>query len=357
MNSLSLNQILDIAIVLVGIFASLSCVSSWLHEWIAQRLALRGWDLFRGISALAGSDDIAAKIFNHPLVLNSSPKPQITVADTASSPFQRFVDVAKSGPPSYLDARNFSLSFWQVVHSAEIARKAGTSAAGAGAPAAPATPAGPATTPPPTELEQFVALADPKRAVSVLTTMVAGMSPSPSPLQKSLLALLASAGDDYDKLLRSTDGWFNAQMDRVSGWYKRRTKTIMFFITLLVISIAGVDSVAVVKVLSATDACTLQQLAQSAGLLVNQTPPAPIVCTSGTAPAAATAFDITMFANPRPDFWTNWTSGKNPYRWLGLVLTWLAVWFGGSFWFDALLSLANVRSAGRKPERTDQPPA
>jgi hypothetical protein len=353
MNALSLNQILDIAIVLVGIFASLSCVSSWIHEWIASRLALRGWDLFRGIAAMAGSNDaIAAQIFNHPLVLNSSPKPQLKVTEgPAQNPFQRFLDVSRSGPPSYLDARNFSLSFWQVVQTAEASRKPVTSAAAAGA-----TP--PSAGAAPNELDALVALADPKGAVAALTATVKGMDAGP--LQKSLLAVIASAGDDYDKLLRSTDSWFNAQMDRVSGWYRRRTKTIMFFITLLVVSIAGVDSVAVVKVLSATDPCTLQQFAASAGLLVNQGTNATTTtttCTSGALPAGTAPFDITHFASPRPDFWMNWTSTQpGYYRWLGILLTWVAVWFGGSFWFDALLSLVNVRSAGRKPERTDQPP-
>jgi hypothetical protein len=351
-NALSLNQILDIAIVLVASYASLACVSSWIHEWIAARLALRGWDLFRGISALVGSDDIATKIFNHPLVLNTSPKPQVKVSESApANKLQRFLNVAASGPPSYLDARNFSLSFWQVVHTADSARNAAAIAAASAGSAGSITPTAPS---PPSELDQLVALADPARSLAALKTTVEGMSTSP--LQKSLLGLLSAAGNDYDVLLRSTDSWFNAQMDRVSGWYKRRTKTILFFIALLLVSISGVDSIAVVKVLSATDPCTLAQLAASAGLADNKDTSSTIDCKPGAAPANAMPFDITQFANPRPDFWSNWVSRQNPLRWLGISLTWLAVWLGGPFWFEALLSLVNVRAAGRKPKRTDQPP-
>lgn len=324
--ALSLNQVLDIAIVLFAIYASLACVSSWIHEWIASRLALRGWDLFRGISALAGGDDIAAKIFNHPLILNTSPKPQRKVAETPdANGFRRFLNVVGSGPPSYLDARNFSLAFWQVVHTA------------ANAPSGPNAPDAAAQQS--SELAQLVAIANPTAAIAALKTTVAGMQPSP--VQKSLLALITAGGDDYEKLLRTTDSWFSAQMDRVSGWYKRRTKTILFFIALLLVSVSGVDSIAVVKVLSATDPDSLAKLATSAGLTVN---------------LGASPFDITQFASPRPDFWNNWGSSSASLRWPGLALTWLAVWLGGPFWFEALLSLANVRAAGRKPKRTDQPP-
>ncbi len=343
MNPPSLNQILDITIVLVAAYAALSCVCSWLHEWIATRLALRGWNLFRGISQLVGGDDIAVRVFNHPLVNNTSPKPQFTISEgTAQAGFRHFFAVVRSAPPSYLDSRNFSSSFWQVVHTAEAARFAS------------APPPEPGCAPLPTsEFEQLAVLADPEKAISALKKTVASMHSAPQ-LQKSLLALLATAENDYEKLLRATDGWYNAQMDRVSGWYKRRTKTVMFFIALIVVSVAGIDTVHVVKVLSATDWCTLQAVAADAGMLANKTGagaerPQGSACAAGqTSPAPGAAFDLTQFAQVRLDFWRNWGPG--------LALTWLAVWLGGPFWFDVLGSLANVRSAGRKPKRTDQPP-
>lgn len=158
MNPPSLNQILDITIVLVAAYAALSCVCSWLHEWIATRLALRGWNLFRGISQLVGGDDIAVRVFNHPLVNNTSPKPQFTISEgTAQAGFRHFFAVVRSAPPSYLDSRNFSSSFWQVVHTAEAARFAS------------APPPEPGCAPLPTsEFEQLAVLADPEKAISEL---------------------------------------------------------------------------------------------------------------------------------------------------------------------------------------------
>ena len=40
----------------------------------------------------------------------------------------------------------------------------------------------------------------------------------------------------------------------------------------------------------------------------------------------------------------------------GMVVTLLALTLGGPLWFDLLLTLINMRGAGRKPKRKDQPP-
>jgi hypothetical protein len=182
------------------------------------------------------------------------------------------------------------------------------------------------------ELDQALVLANPKKIMTALRTAVGSMSKVPS-LQKPLLSLLATAGDDYDKLLRATDGWFNAQMDRVSGWYRRRTMTIMSVIALIVVSISGIDTPDVVKILSATDPATMQAF---------------VVAAESATPTTSRPFDVTKFTHPRIRFWENWRTDFP-----GLALTWLAVWLGGPFWFDALSSLANVRAAGRKPQRSD----
>lgn len=71
---MSLSQILNIAIVICGVYAGLSCLSSWVNERIAAFLALRGWNLFRGIANLLGTDQLASKVFNHPLIAANSAK-------------------------------------------------------------------------------------------------------------------------------------------------------------------------------------------------------------------------------------------------------------------------------------------
>jgi hypothetical protein len=399
--TLSVFQILDMAIVVVAIFAALSCLCSWLYEWIATRLALRGANLFKGIEKLVSDTSLAKDVFNHPLVSNTSPNPDKKL-QTGS-----FFDVVTSAPPSYLDARNFSNAFWQTLHTSEANRTAVAAAAteNAQAQADAALAPGQASIPvnpvrPATEAQGLAELLNPANAIAALKTTVDALPENPE-LRKSLIALITAAGDQYEGLLRATDGWFNAQMDRVSGWYKRRAKTVMFFIALAVVSVSGIDTVAVIKVLSATDPCVLQQMAASAGLLGSdpKAQAAPVTCnppgqngntgqnngTSGTntsvkTPAAAPTappFDVSKFARLNLRGWENWAPtppvagattppaskdkvgtalwGPGAHA-PGMALTWLAVWLGGPFWFEALLSLVNVRAAGRKPKRNDQPP-
>jgi hypothetical protein len=390
MNSLSLNQILDIAIVLCAIYAALSTICSWLQEWIAARLALRGWALFRGVLQIAGGDQqIAAEIFNHPLINNTSPKPNATIATpgvesgrSTLEQLKQFANVIRSGPPSYIDARNFSSCFWQVLAqracapanvpngdakpappiggpglengpalgtvprgSMGLASSSGSQNTGVAVLTRPdvTTSAGAAVA---SELDQALVLANPKKIMTALRSVVGSMTDVPS-LQKPLLALLATADDDYDKLLSATDSWFNAQMDRVSGWYRRRTTTVMCVIALIVVSLSGINTPNVVKILSETDPATRQKLVAAAESAPRTSAPTS-ASSADKAAAKNLPFDLTTFTHPNPRFWENWQKDFP-----GLALTWLAVWLGGPFWFDALSSLANVRSAGRKPQRTD----
>jgi hypothetical protein len=54
---------------------------------------------------------------------------------------------------------------------------------------------------------------------------------------------LRQAGNDYQSLLKATDDWFNAQMDRVAGWYRRQSQYMLIVIAAVVVLLTGVDSV------------------------------------------------------------------------------------------------------------------
>ena len=394
---MTLNQILDIAIILVGVYATLSCLCSWLNEKIASWLRLRGWNLFKGILALVDTHATAAAIFNHPLIDSASAnskeivrggggttaEPAVPLTPAQWGP-QRYWQILQMKPPSYLDARNFSSALWSVVANAHPAEL--VAAATHALPAAPAPPPGaPPGAPPAPPVAGATALAQtlihaPDTVIQTLELTVRNV-PS-ADLQAQLLSLLAAAENDYTKLLAATDGWFNAQMDRVSGWYKRETQWILAALAFFVVTVSGVDSIEIVRILSATDAATLEKIAATVRASVpdpnaTQAPnatspgvPIGIITSSlpGATPAPApqtAAFDVTTYVHPiseKKNRW-NWgyshvddTSKTTYWRWPGMVVTYLALVLGGPFWFDALKTLANVRSSGRKPARKDQPP-
>ncbi|HVR47280.1 MAG TPA: hypothetical protein VMT95_11695 [Candidatus Binatia bacterium] len=357
---MSFAQILNIAIVICGVYAGLSCLCSWVNERIAAFLALRGWNLFRGIANLLGTDQLAATVFNHPLVAANSPKPNQFVDATGKSTLQRFLNVAASRPPSYLDARNFSSALWQVLPG--VAQSA----------TAPVSD-DPGTSGAETEAIAQTLVAAPLSAVATLEAAVGRLGAQHEKLQQQLQSLLAQAGDDYTKLLAATDAWFNAEMDRVTGWYARQTQWIIIVIAFFIVSFAGVDTLEMVRTLSIANPADLSVVANSI-LVQNCTKSTPTSlqaqCPPSTSPPATTSltngptkdqpFDITQFAHVRADF-ANWAwssktqSGLEYGRWQGMLLTWLALALGGPFWFNLLCSIANIRSAGTKPDGGSQP--
>src|SRR5205085_7068032 len=67
-----------------------------------------------------------------------------------------------------------------------------------------------------------------------------------TPLKVSLASL-----DDADPAQKAKNRarWFEDQMDRVTGWYKRDSKTILFVIGAIIVVAMNVDTIAVASIL------------------------------------------------------------------------------------------------------------
>lgn len=309
-----LTTLLEIAIVLAAIYVTLSCVVSAINEQIAASLQLRGKKLYEGVlNLVVGHQAITDAIFKHPLIAAASEDKDGTV------------DPKKKYRPSYVDARNFSMALWQSVQKTQSLPE-GTQAA--------------------------ALVSTPAAALAELGTRVGSMEAGD--LKTTLSALITAASGDYQQLLKTTDGWFNAQMDRVSGWYKRQTQWIMAVISAIVVLFCGIDSLEVGKTLYG-DQTLRAGLADS---ISKSAKPA----TGGTATEKDIAKVIDSAAQTQlatfVHFPTEWYGNPSrlPGHVPGMFVTFLALLLGGPFWFDALLKLVNVRSAGRKPDRSDQPP-
>jgi hypothetical protein len=64
-----------------------------------------------------------------------------------------------------------------------------------------------------------------------------------SKLRENLRSLFVVAEDDVQKFKASVEGWFNATMDRVSGWYKRFAQKWMILIGLALAVMLNVDTI------------------------------------------------------------------------------------------------------------------
>ncbi|HVZ29647.1 MAG TPA: hypothetical protein VG839_04595 [Asticcacaulis sp.] len=64
-------------------------------------------------------------------------------------------------------------------------------------------------------------------------------------LAKMVQFAIHNSGGDVDKARQFLETWFNATMDRVSGWYRLETQTILFWISLVACIVLNVNTVVI----------------------------------------------------------------------------------------------------------------
>ncbi len=429
-----MSGLLDVAAALIGVYVAFALLASWINERIASWLQLRANCLLAGIERLVGADDA-------PAILAS---PFITAASGRQSGRGRFVTRTLVGgapaggrPPSYISGAQFSsavmewLQRQRAAHVAalrttlqsELARVPATLSAGLSAAlqslleraasnetlaaslaAFDAGSALPGTTLAPAETEflrTIQALAAGKADVfSAALSQNAGdankklaalLDALPeNALRAQLLSLFTSAEGDVGAFVGGVQGWFDDQMDRVSGWYKRQNQWIVIVISLSVAALFSVDTIAIYQRLANDPAAAARGAAFAAALASAQGQAAapdadsvikPVACQSGTsgdacicpqgyllaAPGAAAPapcrFDA-AFLSELPLGWrgdevvAHWRELEHGsqsgltwwfYKLLGIGLSGIAISLGAPFWFDLLSRITAVRSAGPKP--------
>jgi hypothetical protein len=185
------------------------------------------------------------------------------------------------------------------------------------------------------------------------------------PARQSLLALIQQASGDLQRFEASVESWYDGQMGRISGWYKRWSKVVLGLTGLVIAIVANVDTLQLAHGLyvdepvrqavvahatsgttceAGTDPAEQRRCVQSQ-IAIMDSAGLPIWYPSGCSPRHWSTLD---------DCW-NWYPGQpaNPWRvllkLLGWGLTGFAVSFGAPFWFDALSRLGSLRTTGPKP--------
>ncbi len=313
--------ILNIAIILSGLYVVLSCFVSWVNETIQSMMRTRGQYLYQGVlNLLCGHDTLTNTIFRTPFVASASNDKNGRIVE----PGTRAAGIRSLGPPrtyrpAYLEPRTFSIALWDSVR-------------------------GLAGAVPENANELFKT---PDALIADVKTQVATLLPGHRNLATALASLLNQAQDDYDKLLDVTDEWYNAQMDRVSGWYKRYVEVFIIAISIITVSLTGADSLRI-----AAGAYTSPEIA--AAIAKPLADVASDAMKSGAPYANANAPDLGRAVNVLAAL--NGSSSANPlenwkHHWGGMLITIAALVLGGPFWFDVLRSLLklNPRSSGDKP--------
>jgi hypothetical protein len=171
-------------------------------------------------------------------------------------------------------------------------------------------------------------------------------------VKRTLLALIQNANHDLDQAQKAIEGWFNDTMDRVSGWYKRRTQLWIFLLAAVITVGLNADTLQAARKLwiEPTLRSTVVENARSQAA----SPPAGANAVANAQPAASgrTVTDTQLGQLGQLVGWqavVDWSALAWLERLVGWVLTICAVSLGAPFWFDTLNRIVNIRAAGKNP--------
>ncbi len=189
---------------------------------------------------------------------------------------------------------------------------------------------------------------------------------------------LGSGVGEREKAVRRIAEWFDLQMERVTGWYRRTVQAILLVAALLVTVSLNADTLMMANVLW-SDPVMRAAVIEEATATVQESRRAETDEKKGGAAAPDSsasdynpcsgcgekdAIDIAAGSRkdrPFPIGWATPSSGREEvrslpssfagwvYKIIGILITTFLVSLGAPFWFDTLSRLVNVRTAGVKP--------
>ncbi len=186
-------------------------------------------------------------------------------------------------------------------------------------------------------------------------------------LKQALLAILNDAKaetDQWDKALAnartSLERWFDDSMDRLSGWYKRSSQLLQFFIGIGLAILFSADTVVIATTLWHEP--VLRQAIVARAEEIVSSPEGEEA--SGGGPAIdidgarkmleELGLPLGLSADRFPttdDIERKGLLGAWATKVFGWIITGFAAALGSNFWFDLLNKFVNLRASGKKPER------
>jgi len=316
------SEILEVAIGLTLVYLLLSLICSAIREGLEGWRKTRAAYLQRGIRELLqerGGGELTRAIYSHPQVSG------LYRGDYDPSRIKEGFLPSGANLPSYVPSRNFVLALIDIV-----AR---------GKDAGDETAAGP-TAP-------FIDAAGLRASVGTLGN---------ARVQRVLLSAIDTAGGDLQRVQANLEAWYDSSMDRVSGWYKRRTQVILFVLGLAVTIAANANTINIATFLYSNDSARQALVAEAE--VVSRDP--------ASRPADVRARFADLDRLGLPIGWTAnahapWSRGAAFTPWddvIGPIIGWLvtafAVSLGASFWFDLLNKFMVVRATVKPHEKSPE---
>jgi hypothetical protein len=447
---MSITAILEVAIGIIFAWLGLSLAGMYVQEWIVSKLGWRSSMLETYISNLLTDPAIAKQFYNHPLIqglfsgTDGAHKPSYIPSGQFSTVL---FDIIRDAPKeaaliqkTLYDLQNDidrlskdkrALAQYQLDLTLTLTRKALESEAGQATIDSILDEAKgqirklSADYPDlqPIIEAKFKEFASQKKQIDAILASVqaqngvapeattldqirlglAVMSVSQPQLKQAVEALLtgveeyvAEGESTFLQARKNLEGWFDNSMERLSGWYKRRSQTLAFVIGISIAVILNVDSLQLASQLW-RDPIVRESLASQAAEFLNQnqngpsTPNAeqlaqlqvqfsqlniPIGWVGSALPVDSSGAVMigdgsqklcTLMPRSSVDLFglrfgsecypvANTPKLNDPTGWLlkivGLLISGIAAAQGAPFWFDLLKNIIKIRSSGSNPNET-----
>jgi hypothetical protein len=164
-------------------------------------------------------------------------------------------------------------------------------------------------------------------------------------LQQSLASILKSAKGDVESFISGLQAWFDRQMERVTGSYKRWAKRWVIILAIVVVGACNIDSIAIARSLYASGAVRAAVVQQASG----QT-----FCSPDDRATCAAEARKLLEASALPLGWSAPNPGDGAWGWplkvLGMLISVGAAALGAPFWYRLLDRVGTLRNTGRPPE-------
>jgi hypothetical protein len=324
------SAILDVLIGLVTVFLLMSLSATAIREAFEAAFKSRGVWLERGIRELLGDDSeqpkegtgknaksVTQKFYEHPLIYSLY---RGTYKSVRNRKLGRFL-------PTYIPAKNFSGALMDIALRGQVPSVYTT------------------------------AHTQPVRTVDELRQAVRRIPGAR--LRHVMVTAIDDAGDDVEKVRANLETWFNGSMDRVSGWYKRRTQMWLFVIGLGLAGTLNVNTIEIANHLW-KDKPARDALAKTSAKLADDAAVRKMVSDTSLTKEQAKAASDALQALNLPIGWDNLAplpaggSVVNYYIRIifGIVITAFAITLGAPFWFDLLNQMMVIRSTVKPHEKS-----
>jgi hypothetical protein len=364
------SPIIDLAIGLTFVFGVTAALASLVTEFIARFLGLRGEYLLSGLRELVDSGEKPTVLTNaatdydtmRTLITSppsDAPKPSVTAA-LLGGPI-----LGNQGVVGTLTSRNLTLDKAIGTKDGSLAKI--TSASGSKRSALRSLPSYISSR---SFADAVIDLVVPNaQGQTTMATIQTNIGKLPDPFKTSLAALAKNANGDVTKFRTSVEQWYDDHMDRVSGWYKRRTAWITLVFGAIIVVLLNLNALSIGRTLYTENA-----VSAAVSSVAAKTTPCTTVsqdCLStldgDLSAAASSGLPVgwgTVRACKEQGVHCGWwqqrgilspsgSAGSQAAQvllvLLGFLVMIVALLPGAQFWFGLLSKLGTLRSTGPKP--------